>query len=251
MTLVTLAVSAQAGLIQNGDFSGTSLSSPGGFFGAPGAACASNVTSWITEASFYNGNSCGTTNTPLSLLFNGTNGSAFNGTIGLYGMTDLAGYSGNYIADDGAPNYSAPFAQEIDGLTAGASYTVTFYQSAAQQKGSEPVGTSDYWQVFLSSSQFAPTAGYAPQNSATMTIPSDSQTDYTSWSLQTMTFTAPSATDYINFFAVGSGVPPVALLADVSLTATANPAPEPESLPIMGAALLGLFAVSRRRKRSA
>jgi hypothetical protein len=250
IAFLTLAVSGKASLVQNGDFSATSLSSPGGYFGS-GSSCVSNVTDWVTEPSFYNGNSCGSGGTPLSLLFNGTNGTAFNAGNGLYGMMDLAGYTGNYAADDGDPNFSAPFAQQINGLTVGATYTLTFYQAAAQQESSSPFGTSDNWDVSLSSTLFGfPTSGpYAFQTSDTMTVLSTSSTHYTPWTLQTMTFTAPSVTDYLNFFAVGSGVPPVALLADVSLTQTV--APEPGYLPILGVGLLGLFAVSRWRKRSA
>jgi hypothetical protein len=244
IAFLTLAVSSKAGLVQNGDFSSTSLSSPGGYFGS-GSACTSNVTGWVTEPSFYNGNSCGTGGTPLSLLFNGTNGAAFNNGNALYGMMDLAGYTGNYVADDGDPNYAAPFAQQITGLTPGAVYILTFYQAAAQQNGSSPLGTTDYWSVSLTSNLFGSSGAQA---SATMTVPSTSSTHYTGWTLQTMTFTAPSATDFLNFFSVGSGVPPVALLADVTLTAAV---PEPGYLPILGVGLLGLFAVSRWRKRPA
>jgi hypothetical protein len=61
-----------------------------------------------------------------------------------------------------------------------------------------------------------------------------------------MTFVATSTSELLNFLAVSpnGGEPPVALLADVSLTA-----PEPGTLAVLSVGLLGLFTVVRLRSR--
>jgi hypothetical protein len=71
---------------------------------------------------------------------------------------------------------------------------------------------------------------------------------FTPWNEQTMTFTATSASELLSFLALGgpSGVPPVALLADVSLNP--NSVPEPASVVLLGGAV-GFFAICMRRRR--
>jgi hypothetical protein len=224
---------AKADLVQNGEFLSTSLSSPGGYVcNTVGSTCTSTVTDWSADCSSQG--ICGNGNTPLSLLFAGSGGSAFNGGIGL-NTAPADPPAGNYIADDGDGTYRASIYQLISGLTVGNSYVVTFYQAAAEQSG-DNAATTEQWQVALGSSV---------QDSTLMNNPAGG---FTAWNQQTMTFTATSTSEYLNFLAIGrpSGVPPVALLADVSL----NPVPEPASVALFGA-VAGFFVIGMRRRRRA
>jgi hypothetical protein len=73
---------------------------------------------------------------------------------------------------------------------------------------------------------------------------------FSAWAKQTMTFTASSSSELLNFMAVGTSVPPVALLADVSLQA-AIPEPETWALMALGFAGLALYSYRRRASRRA
>jgi hypothetical protein len=222
-------VPAQANLVQNDNFTGTTLSSPGGYLCETGTTCVSNLTDWGSACSSLG--VCGDGATPGSLLFRGTNGVAWNSFNGLAG-TIADPPTGNFVGIDGDPVYQAPIFQTINGLIVGKSYTLEFYQAAAQQNG---VGgpTTEQWQVSL---------GGNTQNSSMMSIPAGG---FWNWSLQTMDFTATSTSELLNFMALGTGGPPVALLADVSL----NAVPEPETWAMMLAGFAGLRLMGYRRAR--
>jgi hypothetical protein len=223
-------------LVTNGSFESTSLSSPGGYFCQAGATCVSNVTGWT---SVCNHSACGNGNTVLSLLFAGTNGSAFNGNIGLWGSIADSPDGGNFVGADGDSTYGAPLSQTINGLITGDTYTLSFYQAAAQQNGSDGP-TTERWQVTL---------GGDTQLSALMTNTSHG---FQAWNQQTMTFQATSTSELLTFLAVGtpSGVPPVSLLDGVSLLSTTAPEPGPIYVTALGLGLLGLTAIRRQRKRT-
>ena len=222
-------------LVQNGSFESTTLSSPGGYFCQAGSTCTSNVTDWASSCNF---SSCGNGNTVLSLLFAGTNGSAFNGGIGLWGPIADSPDGGNFVADDGDSTYGAAISQTINGLVTGDTYSLSFYQAAAQQSGSNGP-TTERWQVSL---------GSDTQLSTLMTNPSHG---FQSWNQQTMTFTATSTSEVLTFLAVGtpSGVPPVSLLDGVSLISTSVPEPGAIYVTALGLGLLGLCAIRTQRKR--
>jgi hypothetical protein len=74
--------------------------------------------------------------------------------------------------------------------------------------------------------------------------------DFSGWSTETVAFTVPGSgptPELLSFFAEGSpiGGPPMDLLANVSVVA----APEPETCALVGAILLGAFAVRWRVKK--
>ncbi len=228
-----LAVSspAQAGvqLITNGTFSATTLSSPGGYLcpsGMTSASCqlGSAVTGWDSTC---NAN-CGSGATVASLLFPGTNGSAFNGGIGLWSIQNTPN-NRNVVAIDGDQTYTASFFQTVNGLVAGNEYVLTFNQAAAQQNGTSGP-TTEQWKVQFGSSP--------AQYSYDMSNPNHG---FVPWNSVTMNFTATSASEVLTFFALGTpgGEPPVVLLDDVSLML-----PEPPA-----AALLIALAASRARRR--
>ena len=227
---------AAVNLVTDGEFLATSLSSPGGYLcnaGSFGPCTFSNLTDWNSTCQ----SSCGDGATPASLLFPGTNGVAFNNYNGLYSASD-APLGGNTVAIDGDPVYRASIFQTVGGLTAGNKYTVTFQQAGAQQYGLSGA-TTEYWEVAL---------GAGAQNSTTM---NNASMGFTGWFSQSLTFTATAASEVLSFTSYGApgGEPPIALLADVSLTAV--PEPSTWALMVLGFAGLGFAAYRRTKGRSA
>src|SRR5580700_3789694 len=76
---------------------------------------------------------------------------------------------------------------------------------------------------------------------------------FTGWMTGSMTFTATSASEVLEFVSLGapSGQPPVALLDGVSLTGLTGAAPEPGTRAMMGLGFAGLGLVAYRRRRKA
>ena len=230
---------AQAGpqnLVTDGTFTATSLSS-GGFIcqngSGVGSTCTSNLTYWTATCSTYG---CTGTNTPGSILFPGATNvvvTAFNGGNGLYPTIVNPPLGGNILAVDGDPNYAQTLSQTINGLVAGNEYVLTFYQGAAQQNGLTGA-TTEQWKV---------TFGSSSQTSNTM---NNASKGVVGWNLVTMNFIATSSSEVLSFLSMGTptGEPPVVLLADVDLFL-----PEPGSLAILGAGMLGLL-IARRRARA-
>ena len=248
IALVAFGPLAKANLIQNGSFESTSLSNSGPFVASgTGAAVLSAVADWYVDCSAAAAHACSTADPDLTLVFPGT------GTTN-YGYNNDALYmgtppntmpatspdGGNFVAADGDPNYSAPFFQTISGLTAGQTYTLTFYQAAAQQVGLSGPTTE----------QFEVTLGSQIQYSTLMTNPSEG---FTPWNQQTMTFTATSASEVLTFLSLGApgGAPPLGLLDGVSLNPPSPPpasTPEPSGLALIGIGA-GIIALRRLQRK--
>jgi hypothetical protein len=137
---------------------------------------------------------------------------------GTYGFGPTGGYG--YIT------------QSINGLVAGKTYTLSFWQAGSQ----EYTVTGDQTQYFSASlgdqtfnspTQFVPSQGFAP------------------WEKYSTTFTWDGVGNALQIAAVGSGQPDFALLADVSLT---GGVPEPATWAMMILGLLGLGVLARRRR---
>ncbi len=241
LAVCALTMPAQAApinLVQNGTFTQTTgTGAAGGFLcnNAGGTVCNSQVTNWAGTCSSY---TCTGTGTPSSVLFAGTNGSAWNGGFGLYwsGIGDPP-LGGNTIGIDGDSKYTSILSQSVAGLNVGQSYILQFYQAASQQVGLSGA-TTEQWQVSL--------GGGSTQISALMSTPSRSASG---WQQVTMSFVASAASEVLQFVALGtpSGEPPVCLLGDVSLVVSV---PEPATLVLVAAGVLGVLTLRRRRKQS-
>lgn len=247
LLVLSLTVGVQAAPLNyviNGDFENlvvpNSLGPNGGYFCKSGSSCISNVQNW---SSICRSSSCGNGATPDSLLFANTGGSAFNGNIGLYqlGQNGTTSNSpvpnsptgGNYVAFDGDPTYNASVSQVITGLTAGTTYTLMFYQGAAQQNGQQGA-TTEHWQVTFANQTV---------NSQQM---SNAAHGWVPWMLQIMQFTLSAnstGTETLTFLAMGApgGLPPIVLLDGVSLST-----PEPKTLGLVAIALGGLVLLRKR-----
>ena len=143
-------------------------------------------------------------------------------------------FSGNFIAADGDPGISTPLSQTVTGLTAGQSYTLSFYWAGAQFTD-ENAPTTEQWQVSL---------GGSTQSTA---VVNNAAQGFTGWMQTTMTFTADSSSDVLSFLAVGpGGLPPAVLLGDVSLTPAA--VPEPSSIVMVTLGAIGVIGVGLRRR---
>jgi hypothetical protein len=143
---------------------------------------------------------------------------------------------GNYLALDGSSGNNMAIYQAITGIIPNATYELQFYVAAGQQSSFTAATTED-WAVYFGTSE---------QTTTTINNPA-SPNDFTPWSLVTMLFTAQTASQDLEFLAQGSASdPPIDFLADIVLTQT----PEPSAFALMGAGMLTLLAVRKRRKRA-
>ena len=220
LALSVLAFSAQAAeFVTNGDFSSNA---GGGQLGSTTSA-----TDWSVPAP------------PDSYTFLFNSGSAVNGQYGALGLYDQSTISagipgGTFVGMDGAFQVGA-LTQTINGLTVGDTYKLTFAYGAAQQTGFSGA-TTEVWSASLGSE----THSTPLLNNANM--------GWSGWNQASFTYTATAASEVLSFIATGtpSGVPPFAVLGDVSLTT-----PLPAALFFVAPALAGVFGFSRRKQNKA
>ena len=143
---------------------------------------------------------------------------------------------GNFVEADGDPTYAHAITQTLNGLVVGNQYDVTFDQAAGQQNNFTGP-TTEQWAVSL---------GADTQYSAKYSLP---QGGVGAWQAQSLVFTATAASEVLSFLAVGTpnGAPPVSFLDGVS----AVDVPEPGSLALIAAALLGVGGLVLARRRAA
>ena len=177
----------------------------------------------------------------------------------------------NFVEADGNPSFESGFNYLVTGLTAGQTYSLSFYQAGSQQRGfANGLNTTEQWIVSLGTSgmQFCNGCGAAdayygghdstysnPDGTASvvatplMTTPSGGMTD---WQYVTVNLTADSSTDLLSFLAWGDNgntvnLPPMVFLAGVQQAPGYN-VPEPGTLALFGIGLLGMGAARLRRR---
>ena len=221
-TLSAVATPATAAVvtIQNGDFTGArDATGPniGNLVPTPfGFGYGSYTTNFAWSAS-----GCGCNNAIAS----------YPGLItGLFAPGAPAGYAGNIYALDAAPGLADGvfLHQLINGLTLGSRYSVSFLQAS----GSKYVtgGDTAQWHIGLGGVVNDPTM-YNPYPTLVGATVKDAPlmtngvgTGFSGWTREYATFTAGGTSQLLSFFATGSGAPPYALLADVSISAVPEPA---------------------------
>jgi hypothetical protein len=144
---------------------------------------------------------------------------------------------GNFLGIDGDTNYAVPLTQTLNGLQVGTSYSVFFYQAAAQQSGFNGA-TTEQWQVSLGSDSQVSTLMNTPDHGSV------------GWNAQTMTFKATAASEVLKFLALGTpnGQPPFVFLDGVNVQVAT---PEPSTWALLSIAGLSAWIVLKRRKRRA
>jgi hypothetical protein len=245
--------------------------------GTPPTVNSKTVGDWTSEG--YN-----------MLLSNGANlltnsnvatedGSALN----FYGSTLPAPVGTHFIAADSA-YLSGRISQNLTDLEIGATYTLSYYQAAAQQYERNPDGTptgnydgatNDAWTVNVGGAYIAPTysggadygsnlttggfTGGTTHDSPTMNLASKGAAGtqtvssgapvVNGWQQDSFAFTATSSTQTLSFLAKGgpNGKPPFALLGGVSY----NKIPEPGTYvgTLLGLGILGTVVKSRLTKK--
>jgi hypothetical protein len=174
----------------------------------------------------------------------------------------------NFFQADGNPMFESTIAQNIPNLTAGTTYDLSFQQAAGQQVGFTGA-TTEQWKVFLgvggiglnctspmvaNTCDITGTANNVEVDSALMNTPSMGNVD---WNFQQLAFTLGSndllsnGSAVLTFLAWGNGgstvnEPPTVFLEGVNTTPVTTP--EPASLSLIGAGLLGLAGIVRRRR---
>jgi hypothetical protein len=233
---------ATVNLVTNGDFEQTTLSGSNGF----GDRYPSNqVAGWSSNAYSFifapgEADTVGAEGERGHLWLWGPD-YATGGGRSDNGLPDTSPAGGNFVAIDGAYE-AAPLTQLITGLQAGTDYTLSFYWAAAQQMGYNGV-TQQSWSVSL---------GDQTLQTATITNPDHA---FSGWQLETMNFTATSASQLLSFLAEGtpSGAPPFTLLDGVSLQQRAitspGSVPEPATWGMMIVGFGAVGSALRRRAR--
>lgn len=200
-----------------------------------------------------------------NLVFVGQGGSDTSNPNPIYAGLTAPPTGGNFVQADGNPDFESVFYERITGLTAGQTYSLSFYQAAGQQQGFTGA-TTEQWIVSLGTSAltssttggpvdptYGATGSYSnadPTASIVKTaLMSTASQGVTPWQYVTVTLTADAATQYLSFLAWGDNGSTVNLPPMVFLSGVNQPdvLPEPATLALFAIGLLG-FGASRMRR---
>lgn len=256
-TLLTFGAAGMAhattvNLITNGDFSATSPTKTAPTQFSSGWTAGEFVTDWTGNGGYeiWYPNATAAVNTNAAGEYQGSGKEKLYGTLS---SRTAANPQGVIPAPPGGPSFvgldgdqkiagvQSGISQVVTDLESGQTYTLTFEWGAAQLQ-SRTGPTTESLQVSLGGQTF------------TTTVLDNASEDFTGWYSQSFTFTANSLTgagwNVLNFLSIGTptNLPPVAVLADVSLT---HDVPEPSDLAMFGGGLFGLgmlIVFARRRE---
>jgi len=165
----------------------------------------------------------------------------------------------NEVEADGNPIYEQGFQYNVTGLTAGVTYTLTFYQAASQQLGFSGA-TTEQWIVALGGAGLVTNCSSNPctysdagGSVATSTLMSTPNQGLVDWNQVSVNLTANGTSDLLSFLAWGdngntTNLPPMLFLTGVNQASGLN-TPEPTSVALLGTLVLGLgYGVIRRRR---
>jgi hypothetical protein len=227
MAALTGTAEAQTNLVTNGSFAVTGGSTSFQFGTYNSYAPTETLAGWSSTG--YN-----FVFLPGSINVTGTYGSLSlwspsSSPASANGFNNESPTGGNFIAAD-SDYGTEPITQTINGLTVGTTYAVSFAWAAAQQT-TYTTASTDAWIVDLGSSPTQETQVY--------NLPSEG---FSGWMNQTFDFVATSSSEVLSFLATGgpAGVPPFALLANVSMTV----APEPSGIAVLASGIAGLMALA-------
>jgi PEP-CTERM motif len=231
-----------AEFVANGNFEEVSGNTSPSFFLSDGTG---NLTGWTTSSNADSNNILFASPTDVATRHDGAK-FGFWSTSGVTASPD----GGNFVAFDGDPTPGArqTMSQTISGLTVGETYHLSFDWAATQYEFVN--GPAGDWSG-ATTNEMEVSLGGVIQDTITENVPSEG---FTGWLTGSMNFTAASASEMLVFLSKGgpTSLPPVALLADVSLTgAVPGAAPEPATWAMMGVGFAGLGLVAYRRRRKA
>lgn len=220
-----------ANLVTNGGFEMKSPGTPASFEVGPSYIYGDAVTGWTSgNANAFNLLFDSATATSVDAQTRFTSSEPQRLSFENYGGASPDG--GNFMALDGDTNFNGTFNQTITGLTSGKTYRLKFYW-AATQYSNRTGATTERLDVTFGGNGFS---------TATVANPTHG---FQGWFTEDRLVTATGSSQLLSFLSVGTpaGLPPVALLDGVSLTAV--PEPATWAMLILGFGLVGVAA--RRR----
>jgi hypothetical protein len=147
----------------------------------------------------------------------------------------LSPNGGNFVGLDGDPGVQGGISQTINGLVIGEFYNLDFNWGSAQLRNRIGDTTEQLQITFGGSTVFTPV------------LPTPSET-FTGWKNGHFVFQATSNSQTLSFLSIGTpgGLPPIALLDGVSITAV----PEPTAWAMMLLGFGGIGTMIRRRRQT-
>ena len=226
-----------ANLVTNGSFETVAPGSPASFEIGPHYLYNGNLIGW-TSAAGSGTNANGAYNVLFDSATATTADASTRYTAGeqqRIASENYAGASpdgGNFVGLDGDTAANGALSQLISGLTVGKTYKLSFYW-AGTQFSNRTGDTTERLDVSFGGDSFSTATVGGPTHY------------FAGWYGVTQNFVATNSSQLLSFLSVGtpSGLPPVALLDGVSLTAV----PEPASWALMIAGFVMVGAAARRR----